>query len=333
MAGIKAWSDPMATQQLGMLERPTKGSGSGPTSQPTSFGAPGRSPRRALAIALPFILPSLIGVLAFLLLPVLAVIAFSFLRWNLLTPPKFIGFQNFVDIFRYDHAAHALLITAYYVLLNIPAQTVLALGLALMVHRRLKGMGVFRVLYVVPYMATPVAMAVVWNWIFNPGVGAINRLLSVIGIHGPAWLSSSTFAMPVIAAINIWQYVGYNMLFFLAGLQSIPDQLYESARIDGASRFGQFFRITLPLLNPTMLFVLVTDVIGSFQIFDTVYVLTQGGPGNSTDVLNFKIYQTAFTNFQIGQASAMSLILFGVILLMTIIQFTYFRRRTIYEQV
>jgi multiple sugar transport system permease protein/sn-glycerol 3-phosphate transport system permease protein len=184
---------------------------------------------------------------------------------------------------------------------------------------------------VLPYLATPVAMAVVWNWFFDPNAGAINTLLSLVGIHGPSWLTQTATAMPVIAFANIWQYAGYNMLFFLAGLQAIPHHLYEAARVDGASKMQQFFGITLPLLRPTMLFVLVTGVIGSFQVFDMVFVLTQGGPGYATQVVNLQIYQSAFVAFNIGDASAMSVILFLVILLFTILQFAYFRRRTVYE--
>jgi multiple sugar transport system permease protein len=304
-----------------------------PSRRRAGSGTPGRSRLRAVLVALPFLLPSLVGVIVFLAIPVVLVVVYSFLRWNLLTPPAWAGFSNFARIFSQDHAAHALLITAYYVLLNVPLQTVLAIVLALLLDRKLPAMGVFRTLYVVPYMATPVAMAVVWNWILDPKLGAINVLLGHLGAHGPAWLSEPALAMPVIALINIWQYLGYNMLFFLAGLQSIPRHLYDAADIDGAGKISQFFRITLPLLNPTLLFVLVTDVIGSFQIFDTVWILTQGGPGNSTEVLNVSIYQTAFVNFDIGAASAMSLLLFGVILLMTIIQFTYFRKRTVYQYV
>lgn len=292
-----------------------------------------RSRLRALFIALPFLLPSLVGVVAFLLIPVILLVVYSFLHWNLLTSPSWAGFSNFTGIFRNDHAARALLLTVYYVALNVPLQTVLAVVLALMLNRKLPAMGVFRTLYVVPYMATPVAMAVVWNWILDPKLGAVNVLLGHLGISGPGWLTTTALAMPVIALINIWQYLGYNMLFFLAGLQAIPRQLHEAAAIDGAGMFREFFRVTLPLLRPTLLFVLVTDVIGSFQIFDTVWVLTQGGPGNSTEVLNVSIYQTAFVNFDIGGASAMSLLLFGVILLVTIVQFTWFRRRTVYQYV
>jgi multiple sugar transport system permease protein/sn-glycerol 3-phosphate transport system permease protein len=174
-------------------------------------------------------------------------------------------------------------------------------------------------------------MAVIWYWVFDPKLGAVNAVLAHVGINGPQWLSSSGWAMPIVAFVNIWQYVGYNMLFFLAGLQAIPKQLYEAADLDGAGPFRQFFRISLPLLNSTMLFVLVTGVIGSFQVFDTLYVLTQGGPGNSTEVLNLKIFQVAFTDFRLGEAAAMSVVLFGMILVFSIGQFLFFKNRTTYE--
>ena len=296
----------------------------------------GRATRRASArgealTALLYLLPSLVGVFVFLAIPVLMVIILSFVHWDLLTSPTWAGFSNYVNIFRYDGVGHSLLVTSYYVLLNIPAQTILALGLAMVLNRKLPGVGLVRVIVVLPYLATPVAMAVVWNWFFDPSTGVVNTLLGYVGINGPAWLSSSTWAMPVVAFANIWQYVGYNMLFFLAGLQAIPPALYEASALDGASKVKQFFQITLPLLRPTMLFVLVTGVIGSFQVFDTVYVLTNGGPGKATEVMNSLIYKSAFIGFRIGDAAAMSVVLFLVILVVTILQFTYFRSRTTYE--
>jgi multiple sugar transport system permease protein/sn-glycerol 3-phosphate transport system permease protein len=286
---------------------------------------------RRLGTAAPFVLPSLIGVAAFLLIPVVIVLVLSFVQWNFLTPPRWVGLANFSTIVQHDHVFHALLISAYYVLWNIPFQTVLALALAMLLVRKMPAMGVFRALYVLPYMSTPVAMAVVWSWMFNAQNGLINHLLLLVGVHGPDWLGSTSTALPVVAMVNTWQYAGYNMLFFLAGLLAIPPQLYESASIDGASAFKRFTRITLPLLNSTMLFVLVTDIIGSFQIFDTVYVMTQGGPGNATNVVNYQIYQTAFQNFDVGSAAAMSLVLFAVILVVTVIQFRFFRSRITYE--
>lgn len=296
-----------------------------------SHPQPGRRPARKLLAAAPFILPSLAGVILFLLLPVVVVLLLSFAKWNFLQPPSWAGLSNFVTMTRDDHVFHALLISAYYVLWNIPVQTVIALGLAMLLNRRLPGMGVYRALFVLPYMSTPVAMAVVWGWLFNAQNGMINHLLSLAGITGPNWLGDQATALPVIAMIATWQYAGYNMLFFLAGLGAIPLTMYEAASIDGASKWEQFRRVTLPLLRPTMLFVLVTGVIGSFQVFDTVYVMTAGGPGNATQVASLNIYNTAFAGFRIGEASAMSVVLFLVILAITIVQFRYFNKRMTYE--
>ena len=284
-----------------------------------------------IAIVLSFVGPSLVGVVAFLIVPVGVVLALSFFQWNFLTPPAFAGLSNYVTMSRDDHVFHALTVTAYYVLWNIPLQTLMALGLAILLNRKLPGLGLFRALYVMPYMSTPVAMAVVWGWMFNGQTGLVNHLLLLAGVHGPNWLGDTSTALPVVAMMSNWQYAGYNMLFFLAGMQTIPGHLYEAASIDGAGPVRRFFKITLPLLNPTMLFVLVTDVIGSFQVFDAVYVMTQGGPGSATDVINYQIYSTAFRNFDVGSASAMSLLLFGVILVVTVIQFRFFRHRTTYE--
>lgn len=286
---------------------------------------------RELLVALPFVAPSFVGVALFLALPVLVVIVLSFLNWNLLSSPTFAGVQNYLNIFKYDGALHSLAVTAYYVALNIPLQTVLALGLAVMLNRKRRGMALYRILFVAPYMSTPVAMAIIWYWVFDPKYGFVNQTLALVGIHGPQWLSSSGLAMPIVALVNIWQYLGFNMLFFLSGLQSIPRSIYEAADLDGASKWSQFWRISLPLLNSTMLFVLVTDVIGSFQVFDTLYVLTQGGPGSSTEVLSLSIYQIGFTDSRLGEAAALSVLLFAVILLFSIGQFAFFRKRTTYE--
>ena len=283
--------------------------------------------------ALPFLTPSLVGVLLFLVIPVVFVLVLSFMTWSGAGPFKWAGLQNWTNIFLFDNAAHSLGVTAYYVLLNIPLQTVLALGLAVMLNRKRRGMGFFRVLYLAPYLSTPVAMGLIWSWVFDPRQGAADRFLALFGIHGPAWLSSSLWAMPVVAGVNIWQFLGFNMLFFYAGLQAIPSSLYEAAQLDGASKWRQFWRISLPLLNSTMLFVLITDLIGSFQVFDTLYVLTggTGGPGDSTQVLSLQIYNVGFQGTRYGEAAALSVLLFGVILLFSVGQFLFFKNRTTYE--
>lgn len=290
-----------------------------------------RSGLRAFARAFPFIAPSMIGVILFLAVPVVWVIVLSFLNYNLAAPSSWAGFQNYVSMFRFDGAAHSLGVTFYYVVLNIPLQTVLALGLAVMLNRKRVGTGLFRVLFVAPYLSTPVAMGIIWYWVFDPKLGAVNHFLALFGVHGPNWLASSTLAMPIVAGVNIWQFLGFNMLFFLAGLQAIPASLYEAAELDGASKWRQFWRISMPLLNGTLLFVLITDVIGSFQVFDTLYVLTQGGPGDSTKVMSLSIYDIGFTDYRLGEAAALSVLLFGVILIFSVGQFIYFRRRTTYD--
>src|SRR5580693_4942301 len=223
----------------------------------SSSAATPTTDRRRIRTAFAFLAPSLIGVMLFLVIPVIFVIILSLTQWNLLTPIKWVGFSNYANIFRFDGFGHSLLVTAYYVVLNIPFQTVLALGLALLLNSKRTGSAFIRVICVLPFLATPVAMGVVWNWFFSP-TGMINQLLAHVGITGPAWLSDQATAMPVIAFANIWQYAGYNMLFFLAGLQAIPLSLYEAASIDGGTKIQQFRRVTLPLLRPALMFVLVT---------------------------------------------------------------------------
>jgi len=287
--------------------------------------------RHRVRTAFAFLAPSLLGVILFLVIPIIFVIGLSLVQWNMLTPMKWVGLSNYVNIFEFDGFGHSLVVTAYYVILNIPIQTAFALGMAMLLRSKRAGSGVIRIIAVLPFLSTPVAMGVVWNWIFNPSTGLVNQFLAHLGITGPAWLSNEATAMPVIAFANIWQYAGYNMLFFLAGLAAIPPTVYEAASIDGATKWEQFRRVTLPLLRPTMLFVLVTGVIGSFQVFDTVYVMTAGGPGNATEVASLNIYNTAFAGFRIGEASAMSVVLFAVILAITIVQFRYFNKRMTYE--
>ena len=290
-----------------------------------------KADRHRVRTAFAFLAPSLLGVILFLVIPIIFVIGLSLVQWNMLTPMKWVGLSNYVNIFEFDGFGHSLVVTAYYVILNIPIQTAFALGMAMLLRSKRAGSGVIRIIAVLPFLSTPVAMGVVWNWIFNPSTGLVNQFLAHLGITGPAWLSNEATAMPVIAFANIWQYAGYNMLFFLAGLAAIPPTVYEAASIDGATKWEQFRRVTLPLLRPTLLFVLVTGVIGSFQVFDTVYVMTAGGPGNATEVASLNIYNTAFAGFRIGEASAMSVVLFAVILAITIVQFRYFNKRMTYE--
>ncbi len=303
-----------------------------------SPGAHKTSPRHRFSFetrialqAYAFLFPSLLGLLVFLLLPVIAVAVLSFFDWGLISDPRFIGLQNYVKLMQSPTVHQSLLVTAYFVLLNIPLQTVLALLFALFMNKRLPGIGTFRTLFAVPWMATPVVMGIVWQWIFDPQYGALNNFLALFGIHELAWLTSQQLALPAIAIVTIWGNVGYTMLFFLAGLQGIPEYLYEAAYMDGANPVQIFFRITLPLLNPVMFFVLVTDLISSFQLFDTIYAMTKGGPTGATNVLNYYIFQEAFQFFHAGYASALSMLLFAILMLATLLLALYFRKRTTYD--
>ncbi|THV34709.1 sugar ABC transporter permease [Glycomyces buryatensis] len=275
--------------------------------------------------------PSIVGFALFLITPIVVVVALSFYDWNLLSDPEFIGLQNYRDLVGDERAVQSIGNTFYYVLLNIPAQTVLALLLALAVNAKIRARNAFRVIYVLPWMAMPVALGVIWRWIFDPLNGGLNRFLDVFGIDGANWLTDSAWAMPVIASVNIWQFTGYTMLFFLAGLQAIPVQLYEAADVDGASPAYRFFKITLPLLRPAMLFVLITSVIGSFQVFDTIHVMTAGGPAGATATLNYQIYLESFTQRNAGYASMLAVILFAIIAAITLAQVLFFRKRTVYD--
>ncbi|WP_223190640.1 carbohydrate ABC transporter permease [Nonomuraea terrae] len=278
-----------------------------------------------------FIGPSLLGVVAFLLLPMVIVLVLSLFDWELLSAPEFVGLDNYSRLASDGQTWHSLWVTVAYVLLCIPLQTALALAIAMLLNQRVKGVKYFRSLFVVPWMATPIVLGLIWNWIFDPRDGALNSALALVGITGPDWLTDATWALPAVALVSVWQHTGYNMLFFLAGLQGIPQELHDAAATDGATPAQRFWRVTLPLLNPTMFFVTVTNMIGAFQVFDTVYAMTAGGPGGSTEVINFRIFETAFKQFDFGYASTLSMLLFVIIFLVTLAQVRFFGKRTTYD--
>ena len=276
-----------------------------------------------------FVFPSLVGVAAFLLLPVVAVFLISLVRWNYVADPVFVGFNNYVRILSDPQVINAFRVSGLYVLLVVPLQTILALYFAVQLNKRIRGRTIFRLLFVLPWLATPVVLGIVFNWIFDPRYGALDGLLRYVGATPVNWLTDPFWALPSLALVNIWQFTGYTMILFMAGLQSIPEHLYEAASIDGAGPSRIFFSLTLPLLSPTVLFVLVTAIIGSFQVFDTVSVMTAGGPGDATRVVNFLIYQKAFQFFDAGGASALAALLFLVIFVVTLVQFRFFRERIV----
>ena len=269
--------------------------------------------------ALFFILPSMIGFIAFYAVPAVRGLMISFTNWDLLRDPKYIGFQNYADLFQDAEFLNALKVTVYYVVLNIPLQTLLALVIAVMMHRLTQSM-LIRSIIILPWLMPPVVVGLLWLWLLDPALGVINSWITGMGLPMIPFLNLPKFAMPSIAMINIWQYVGYTALLIFAGLQSIPGSVYEAASIDGASESRMFWRITVPLLRPVLVFVVVTSVIGSFQIFDTIAITTKGGPVNATKVINWLIYGTAFERFKMGYATAISVVLFLILVVVSIIQ-------------
>ena len=271
------------------------------------------------ALAWLFILPSLIGFLVFYAYPALRGLVISFTNWDLLGTPRYVGLANYQKLLQDQQFRQSLTVTVYYVLLNIPLQTVLAVGLAVLMDRLTQSIFVRGVL-VLPWLIPNVVVALLWLWMLDPQLGVVNQLLGLFGIPRQPFLGSVTQAMPAIAGINIWRHVGYTALLIFAGLQTIPKDVYEAGAIDGASEVRMFWSITLPLLRPVLVFVLVTTVIGSFQIFDTIAITTKGGPVNATRVIYWYIYEFAFNRFQMGYATAVAVVLFLILITITIIQ-------------
>jgi multiple sugar transport system permease protein len=274
-----------------------------------------------------FILPSLIGFFTFIVLPMIRGIQISFTQWNLLRAPKNIGWKNYQDAFADERFWNALIVTAKYVVLNIPLQTILALFMAVVMDRVTKSEAV-RGLLIIPYLLSNVIVAMIWLWILDPNLGFLNIMLESIGIKSQDFFYSLTQGIPTIAGVNIWRHMGINALLFYAGIQSIPKSLYEAATIDGAGEWQMFRKITLPLLRPVTVFVLVTNIVGSFQIFDTVSVTTQGGPIDATRVYVYYIVQNAFELSKFGYAAALSVILFCILIVITLIQMRVLRGNT-----
>lgn len=281
----------------------------------------GRRRRRSdLGLALVFIAPASIGFLVFLVWPTLRGIYLSFTSYNLLTPAAFTGFDNYVRLVQDSVFWHSMGVTVEYVILNIGFQTVLALFIAVMMQR-LTQSAFLRGIVLAPYLVSGVVAGLVWLWILDAQLGIGNQLIAGLGLQKIPFLASDFWGIPTIAFINVWRNVGYTALLLFAGLQTLPGDLFEAARIDGASEWKMFSRITIPLLRPILALVLIITIIGSFQVFDTVAVTTDGGPANATNVVQLYIYDLAFGRFQFGYASAMSVGLLLVLGVITVLQY------------
>jgi multiple sugar transport system permease protein len=279
-----------------------------------------------------FLLPNLIGFLIFTAIPVGAAFVLAFYDYDLLLGASWAGLENFREMFTTDEVFRAALFnTVYFTAVSVPLSVVLGLATAMLVNQALRGIVIFRSIFLLPYVTVTVALSLVWKWIYLPDIGLINSVLGVFGIAGPPWLTSGTWAMPALILMSVWKGFGYNMVIFLAGLQSIPDHLYDAAKVDGATAWRRFLNVTLPLLSPTTFFVVVISVISSFQVFDQALIMTNGGPGTATTTLVLYIYQKGFQSFDMGYAAAVALVLFAAIFVFTVIQFMFQRRWVTYD--
>lgn len=272
--------------------------------------------------ALILLLPSLLGVGIFVAIPVLASFGLSFAHWNMLSPPKWVGLQNYLELLREPLFGQVMWNTFYYAFAVVLFEIPLALLLAVAMNQPGWWIKLFRTIYFLPVVTSMVAIALVWNWMYDPHFGLLNALLKGVGLPTVEWLYDTKWALPALIVMGVWKNVGYSMVIFLAGLQTIPGELYEAAEIDGANQVQQFFNVTLPQMGPTLFFVSVMSTITAFQVFDPVYIMTQGAPQNSTNVAVYWLYQNAFEFFKVGRASAIAYVLFGVILCLTLIQWS-----------
>jgi multiple sugar transport system permease protein len=275
-------------------------------------------------VAYSFILPNFIGFAIFTLGPVIFAFVLAFLNWDGNNPMTFAGFDNFKKLFTDSRFNDSFWNTIIYVIGTVPLTLVSALGLAVVLNQKVKGRNFFRTVSFFPYVASIVAVAAVWNMIFNPANGPVNMVLSKLGVateHLPGWAADKHWAMITVILFSVWKNMGYYMIIYLAGLQGISGDLYEAAGLDGANTWQKFKSITWPMLSPTTFFVTIMLTISSFKVYDQMYMITQGGPGTSTLVLVYHIYNVAFKNWDLGYASAISMVLFLLVLIVTVVQF------------
>ncbi len=265
---------------------------------------------------LSFIFPSLFGCLFFIFLPSIFSFLLSFSDWNLLNDINIVGLKNYSELFFSIEFWLVFKNTIFYALTVTVLGTIIPLILASVLNSRIHAKDFYKTAYFLPFITPMIVIAMIWQWIFDPNIGALNYILK----SNIQWLYDSNFAMYALIIVSVWKLIGYNMIIFLSGFSTISQQIYEAANIDGASRTKTFFQITIPLLSPTIFFVLLVTTISSFQVFDLIYLMTEGGPENSTNVLVYWLYKNAFEFFEIGKASALAYILFIFIFVLTITQ-------------
>ncbi|HJB09095.1 MAG TPA: sugar ABC transporter permease [Candidatus Brachybacterium merdavium] len=280
-----------------------------------------------------FLAPTMIGIGIFVLLPIIGSLVLAFFRWDIITAPQFVGLRNFTDMATDSTVAISFLNTAIFVVFAVAAQLGVAMLLAVLVQSRMPSWlrVFFRSTFFFPLVLSAASVSILMRYLFNESYGVINWALSLIGIPAVPWLTSTQWAMVVVIAVYVWQNFGFSFLLFIGGLGSIPQEIYEAGAIDGATGWKKFQRITLPLVSPTLLVASVMGIISALQVFDQPYVLTRGGPGDSTRTVVMVIYESAFRELEFGRASAIGLVLMIAIMLITAIQFRLARRFVFYQ--
>lgn len=275
-----------------------------------------------------FILPALLGTLIFIIIPVICSFGLSFAKWDLLNPIEFAGLENYREIFTEPLFGKILLNTIVFALSSSVLGVIIPLILAVLLNSKIRGSEFFKTAYFLPFITPMIVIGIVWQWIFDPNIGILNKFLH-LHIN---WLYDTNFALPALIAVSVWKLIGYNMIIFLSSLSGISNSMFEAAKIDGAGPVKTFLYVTVPLLSPTIFFVVIITAISSFQVFDLIYLMTQGGPLDSTNVLVYAIYKNAFEYFNVGKASAIAYVLFVIILVLTLIQWKL-RKKLVYNEI
>lgn len=274
-----------------------------------------------------FILPAILGTFIFIIIPMLCSFELSFTKWDLLNPVEFVGLENYIQLFKSDLFYKILTNTIVFALSTSILGVIIPLILASILNSKIRGSEFYKTAYFLPFITPMVVVGIVWAWIFDPNIGLLNQVLQ-IHIN---WLYDSKYAMTALIIVSVWKLIGYNMIIFLSSMSGISQSMFEAAKIDGANAFQTFKNVTIPLLSPTIFFVVIITAISSFQVFDLIYLMTQGGPFDSTNVLVYAIYKNAFEYFHIGKASAIAYVLFVIILVLTLIQW-HFRKKLVYNE-
>ena len=274
-----------------------------------------------------FILPAILGTIIFIIIPVFCSFGLSFVKWDLLNQAEFVGFDNYIKLFNDKLFYKILLNTVVFALSTSIFGVIIPLILASIINTKIRGSEFFKTAYFLPFITPMIVIGIVWQWIFDPNIGILNNVLH-LHIN---WLYDTKFAMPALIIVSVWKLIGYNMIIFLSSLSSFSQSIFEASKIDGASPFQTFKNITVPLLSPTIFFVVIITTISSFQVFDLIYIMTEGGPLDSTNVLVYAIYKNAFEYFNIGQASAIAYVLFFIIFILTFIQWKL-RKKLVYNE-